>query len=397
MMFSCLLVLPAYAGFGDVAIGDDYNNIAKNSQAENTQDSGIISKILSKYEEKTKAWIPELKSIAFMLFGYFLVIDIILFAVAGGFSIANGGKQMGQVLGEFALLVILPASFMYTVITYYDTWAYDIIKWLQYTVAGAAEPASKIDEGNFFIAGLMLFDKMWDGVSIWTPSSFGLVIAGFIILICYSLMAMQIILIQAEAFIVMSAGIIILGFGGFEKTREYALNFIRYVLAVGIKLFVLQLMIGIAFSFVEDFVKTDNKMEDVSVIIGASIILLALIRCIPDICAGIIHGQHVGSGNALTGVVQNVTGAITAGASAIIAGGMAAGQAKSSVSALSQAANATGLTGGSKAAFMGKKMAGAAINTAFGDKANNSAMGRFNSNMRETAMSATPTAEPKSE
>lgn len=172
----------------------------------------------------------------------------------------------------------------------------------------------------------MLFDGICEAISIKDPTTWILFLAGLVIIVVYALMAMQILLIKCESYIVLNAGIIILGLGAFSQTRHYAINFITYVLSVGIKLYVMQLIIGIAFSFVDDFLQTPVDLSNVVVVLGASIVMLGLIRVIPDMCAGIVQGQHVGSGNTLVGAAAGVAGGVM-GAAAVVGGatGVASG------------------------------------------------------------------------
>ena len=68
-----------------------------------------MSKILIKYHEKTQSWGDGLVSFAQRLFYWFLLADIFLFAFKGGIGIATDGKNLANILGEFVLLVCLPA------------------------------------------------------------------------------------------------------------------------------------------------------------------------------------------------------------------------------------------------------------------------------------------------
>lgn len=352
------------------------------------QDTDILKKIEMKYYERTATWTATLTEFAQRLFRYFLMLDIVMFAVAGGIGIATGGKGLGQVLGEFVLIVILPAAFMFCVIKYYQPWSQDIIKGL-YHVAGTVEPSSILGANKFFSAGIKLFDGICEAVSIKDPVTWILFLAGLVIIVVYALMAMQILLIKCESYIVLNAGIIILGLGAFSQTRHYAINFITYVLSVGIKLYVMQLIIGIAFSFVDDFLQTPVDLSNVVVVLGASIVMLGLIRVIPDMCAGIVQGQHVGSGNTLVGAAAGVAGGVM-GAAAVVGGatGVASGVSSTAkaIKAVSEAADAGGHTGMGKAGFMAGAMGRAAWGAYEGGKnPESSFMGRMNSRMHSMA------------
>lgn len=380
----CISVAPAYA-IGNRPSSEEAVTPAPGQQ----QEVDILGKIANKYKEKADSWGNGLVQFAKRIFAAFLTIDIIVFAISGGFGIANGGKTLASVFGEFVLCVILPAAFMYSVITYYQPWSQEIIEGLKF-IGSKVEPFANIGEGSFFTAGIQLFDGIYASVKLKDPATWALILVGIVILICYALMAMQILMIKCESYIVLNAGIIILGLGAFSQTRSYAINFMRYVLAVAIKLYVLQLIIGIAFSFVDDFLKTPIDMPNLTVVMGASIVMLGLIRSIPDICSGIIHGQHTSSGNALSGAMSAAGGAAMGAVAGTASMAMGAAGISGALKAASGAADAAGKTGLGKAGFMAGMMGKAAGEALLGDKASpeRSMTGRFASKLNTRAMNS---------
>lgn len=346
-------------------------------------DSDILGKIASKYHKQAKSWAVGLQDFAKRLFKYFLMLDIIIFAFAGGLGIAYGGKTLGQVLAELMLNVVVPAAFMFCVITYYQTWSLEIISGLQH-IAGQVQNQTVVSENSFFSSGIALFDGILTAFKVTDPSTWPLILAGLIILVVYALMAMQILLIKCESYIVLNAGIIILGLGAFAQTRSYATNFITYVLAIAVKLYVMQLIIGIAFSFVEDFLNTPPDMNNSIVVLGASIVMLGLIRVIPDMCAGIIQGQHVGSGNALAGAAAAVMGAAAGFAAGAVTGAGTASTSAKALSDISKAADVSGASGAGKAGFMAREIGKAAFGAA-AEGGKGSYVGRLNSQMSARA------------
>jgi type IV secretion system protein TrbL len=152
--------------------------------------------------------------------------------------------------------------------------------------------------------------------------------------------------------IAMMASLILVGFGGSNFMKDYAVNALRYALSVAFKLFVLQLVLGVGISFIESFDTSAAELQDIFVVIGASIVLLALVKSLPDACSGIINGSHISSGSALTAAAAAVGGAALGAA---ISGSNTAQNVK-------DAANVAGLegkTGFGKAAHMAQTLWGA--------------------------------------
>jgi type IV secretion system protein TrbL len=108
--------------------------------------------------------------------------------------------------------------------------------------------------------------------------------------------------------------------------------------------------VGIA--FIEAFDTSTAELQDIFVVIGASIVLLALVKSLPDACSGIINGSHVSSGSALTSAAAVVGGAALG---TVISGSNTARNVR-------DAANVAGLegkTGLGKAAHMAGSLWGA--------------------------------------
>ncbi|WP_407844116.1 P-type conjugative transfer protein TrbL [Desulfovibrio falkowii] len=373
LLFFANIALPTFSTW-DV-------NIAYAASQNGQQDTDILGKIEQKYFDKARSWGTQLEDFAKRLFKWFLLADILMFGIAGGIAMAAGGKNIGQVIGEFTVSVIIPAAFMFCVIEYYQQWSIDTIKGLYY-IAGNVEPHSAVYAGTFFTAGIKLFDGVWEAFKVADPATWPLILAGIVILVIYALMAMKILLIKCESYIVLNAGIIILGLGAFSQTRSYAVNFITYVLSVAVKLYVMQLIIGIAFSFVDEFLATPPDMNNSIVILGASIVMLGLLSTIPDMCAGIIQGQHVGSGNALASAMGAFTGAV---AGTISAAGTA-GATANAVKSVAAAATEQGLSGGAKAGYVARQVANAAWGTnATTGESRGTFTGRMNSRMQKHA------------
>ena len=109
---------------------------------------------------------------------------------------------------------------------------------------------------------------------------------------------------------------------------------------------------GVGIAFIEGFSTSTAELQDIFVVIGACVVLRALVKSLPDVCAGIINGSHVSSGAALTASAAAVGGAAI--------GAMVA--SSNTVQNVKDAAKIAGMEGGSglgKAAGMAKAMWGA--------------------------------------
>jgi type IV secretion system protein TrbL len=70
-------------------------------------------------------------------------------------------------------------------------------------------------------------------------------VSALIVLMCFTFIAALVFVTLVEAYVIINAAVLFMGFGGSQWTREYALAPIRYAVAVGAKLFVLTLIVGL--------------------------------------------------------------------------------------------------------------------------------------------------------
>lgn len=208
-------------------------------------------------------------------------------------------------------------------------WANDIVISLVQAAGQAnnwAGGTPNITPSNVFDTGYNLCSQIFNSLKFWSPGgSLALVIGGIIIMVCFALIAAMMLLMYVQSYIVVYAGVILLGFGGSMFTKDISLMYFRAALAVGVKLFVMILIVGIGQIIITQWTATFTvNFEQIILFTGAAIVLLALVKTIPDMVADLINGFSWGSGQALTHsaarVGKTVAGA-TIGAAAGAAGG----------------------------------------------------------------------------
>lgn len=309
-------------------------------------DEDFVSRLVHEFYSKTSTWEPILKRYALIVFRWLVILEVCFL----GIKAALNRDQLGDILKQFVMLLLMAGFFM-AVINYYQEWAWNLINGLG-AIGRELTPGGYSSESPF-LTGMQLVKLVLDKLSIWSPgNSIALLIAALVIIVCFALISAQVVFIKCEAMIAMAAAIILVGFGGSSFLKDYAVNAIRYVLAVAFKLFVMQLVLGVGIAFIEGFSTSTAELQDIFVVIGASVVLLALVKSLPDVCAGIINGSHVSSGAALTASAAAVGGAAIG---AMVAGSNTIQNVKDA----SKLAGMDGASGLGKAAGMAKAMWGA--------------------------------------
>ena len=156
-------------------------------------------------------------------------------------------------------------------------------------------------------------------------------------------------IVLLENYIVGSLGLILLGFGGSEYTRNYALSYIRTLIHIGFKLFlvsvVLLIGIGIFHGITEDMVSALGSGVDVNNtsllqsctnLITVAFFFIAIIKVVPQIADTLISGVSMGIGQGGAAIRSGVGGA------AALAGGLAMGTGRVAAGTIGTAGSATG-------------------------------------------------------
>ncbi|WP_169738213.1 P-type conjugative transfer protein TrbL [Maridesulfovibrio frigidus] len=340
-----------------------------------TQSLDFPSKLLFEIEAAAKTWGPAIQGYSLSLFKKLLIIEMAWM----GIQAILKGSDLQQLLAEFVLLIIY-ACFMLAILYHYEEWANALIK--SFGSVAIKTGAPKTSPKEIFVYGLIIIGNLLNNLSVLNvPLSIGIVLCCFIIAITFTLITAQVVMVKCEAFIVLNAGAILLGFGGSKFTKDYAINFLRYALSVAVKLFVLQLLLSMSMNFIEKFTTVNSQsFADIFLVICSSILILALVKSIPDIVSGIVNGSHVSTGSALTSAFSAVGIGTMAAMQGIKTAGGGAIDAKRGVDALREAtsmAGSQGSTGFAKGMQTLKNLGGA-----MRDNIGDSSMGNVRSSMK---------------
>ena len=294
-------------------------------------EDNLLDQVVTQYRASAGAWSGTIANAAMWVFWTLVTIEI----VWTGVTLVLRDADLGEVLAEITNRVII-IGFFSMLLMLGPQWAQDIVRSLgqlagQASVAGGG--LGSVTPGAVFDSGLELADRMTSAVSFWDSATdaLGLLIASIIIMIVFAIIAAFLVMTMVEVWVVINAGIILLGFGGSRFTKDFALKYLIYAVSVGMKFFIMLLMIGIGQSFINSWVANwANQDSQVLLAIGASIVLLALVREIPNIMQGLMSGMSFATGDTLVRSGANgmraavAGGAALAGAAAGLAGGAAA-------------------------------------------------------------------------
>lgn len=323
--------------------------------------AAFLDQVVLTFQQHAGGWEATLRQLALSLFGILATIDIAFTAIRLAFRRADFSEWLAELvnqilfIGFFLWLLMNSADFARAIIDSFRL------------AAGQAGGTGGIAPSDVFSVGVNVAQKMLAQMSVVNPgASAGFMVAGIVIMICFGLIAALMVEALVQSYIIISAGVLFMGFGGSRWTKDFAITVVRYALAAGAKLFVLQLIVGLG----QGLMATWSQQFDagvntnVAVMIGAAIVMLAVTWRIPDMVQGLMNGSVSHQGSALTGAAMAVgAGTVAAAAGLAGAGGAAVGAARLASTQL-QAAQAAGSAPASRAGRLAAMTGYAARNIA---------------------------------
>jgi type IV secretion system protein TrbL len=296
--------------------------IAPESQALVT--NNFLDSVVTTYQSKTAAWEGILRNYALSLFWILAGIEFVWNSI----KLAIKGADISEFFAEL-LNRILYIGFFLTLLLNSSAWSTAIVD--SFRQAGSAAVASAGGTGG--IAPSNVMDAGWDilqvvvaSMNLWDPGDTLLIgLAAIIILIAFALTTALLIMALVESYFVISSGVILMGFGGSQWTNQFAVNTIRYAVSVGAKLFMVQLVIGLGQTILQDWATQMQagafSTDDVLMIAAASIVFFAITKTIPDMVQALINGSSLATGRGLSGMVAESIGAMAAATAALASSG----------------------------------------------------------------------------
>ncbi|AWK88609.1 P-type conjugative transfer protein TrbL [Azospirillum thermophilum] len=318
-----------------------------------------LDNIVRLYRDHSTAWQAALRNYAITLFWLLAGIEFTWAAVRLALKGADFGEWVAEVINQ-----VLFIGFFLTLLLHSADYAQAVVDSFreaanQASIAGGG--TGRISPSNIFEVGVNLALRVVGQVSLSKlAESAGFLIAALVVLICFALIAAFLILALVESYIVISAGVLLMGFGGSRWTKDYAVKVMVYAVAVGAKLFVLQLLIGLGQAMILSWeAQIVTNTSDVFVIVGSAVVMLAVTKVVPDMVQSLINGTSPSGGGALVGATAAVGGAAVGALAGAAGAGMAVGGASKLASA--QLAS-SGLSSSPPPAFAARMAARAAGN-----------------------------------
>jgi type IV secretion system protein TrbL len=351
------------------------------------------SDLLDVYKNATTTWVSTAFGYANKLFGLLAFID---FTWAMIVLFLEGQELQGWIAGF--LKKFMTISFFYALLINQSTWFPAIINsfvqigqqaggvsgylnpsdilWTGVQISGAILAACLPNAAAGATAGGILGVIVpGAGAALTAASLIPALVALFcalLIFLAYVVITLTFIMATVESYVVMSAGLIFLGFGASRWTVPYTERYISLVVSTGVRLMVLYMIIGLGQTLSNTWVQEASQiplstagLQSLFGLLASVIVFMALAWQVPKLAGSILQGSlQMGSSDLIAPAMSAAIAAGTIGAVATAGVGAVAG----GVGALAAggAAGAGGIGGsfmpggtGGMVPGMGSTMAGA--------------------------------------
>jgi len=325
------------------------------------------SDLLDVYKNATTTWVSTAFGYANKLFGLLAFID---FTWAMIVLFLEGQEMQGWIAGF--LKKFMTISFFYALLINQSTWFPAIINsfvqigqqaggvsgylnpstilWTGVQISGAILAACLPNAAaGATVGGVLGVIVPGAGAALTAASLIPALVALFcalLIFLAYVVITLTFIMATVESYVVMSAGLIFLGFGASRWTVPYTERYISLVVSTGVRLMVLYMIIGLGQTLSNTWVQEASQMplstaglQSLFGLLASVIVFMALAWQVPKLAGSILQGSlQMGSSDLIApamsaaiaaGTIGAVAtagvGAVAGGVGALAAGGATAG------------------------------------------------------------------------
>jgi type IV secretion system protein TrbL len=254
----------------------------------------ILTDLVNAFQAATGGWFGALFPIARNLFFTLAAIEIVW---AASWWVVERDDPT-QILVQF-LKRIIAIGFFLAVLTFADVWVPAIIDGFA-TAGRTAGGLPELNPSTVIDQGIAVASTLIASISVagWFTSPGGnlvAAIASLLTFLAFVIIAGQLALSLIEMYIVIGGGVLLLGFAGSRWTMPFAERYLSYAVAIGIKLFVLYLIIGVgtalAASWEPMLASAGTSPADLFAILGASLVYMIVAWQIPSFASSLIAGS----------------------------------------------------------------------------------------------------------
>ena len=231
----------------------------------------------------------------------FIGLATLSLAMGLGKMILSGESNIGSVAAHIAKCSIYIGIFSWIMS---DSGAATFLPKLivnSFMEAGRSIAGQDVAPDDLLVAGIRLYGTMVErGWNAGWGDFIGIMLIGIVILVVVAMLAGTMAVALIEMHLVICGGSILLGFGGFEYTRDIALSYLRYSVSVGIKLLMIMIVYALANALLIDWEASFSTATDMATLItaagqilGGTICIFMAARIVPSMAQSVVSGAVI--------------------------------------------------------------------------------------------------------
>jgi type IV secretion system protein TrbL len=259
--------------------------------------TNILTNIGNQYQAASAGWMTTALGFALHLFYLLVTAEIAWSAIYYLFH----KDSLADFLAAL-LLKLLALLFFWVLIQEAPTWIPTIIH--SFTQAGAAIGGTQtLDPSSVFDQGVSVATTMLNSIndaSLFTAFLL-IVVAGLSalgVVLAYAVLAAQLLITLVESYLVIGGGVLMLGFAGSRWTLVFTERYFGYVVSVGIKLFVLYLIIGLGGTLAPQWAAVFTTAQGAAVpqpqayldVVGGALVFMCVGWQVPALASSLLLG-----------------------------------------------------------------------------------------------------------
>lgn len=254
--------------------------------------------LLELVKNTSHQWGPRLHSLALYIFWTLATIQLVW--------------SMGQLLFKSAdisaLLLelirwIMVTGFFFAILENFVPWAQAVVDSFRQAGATAAGTGMALHPGDMFGLAVELAHMVAEAGTMNIADGVLIALSAMIVLVSFIFIAVFMGVTLIESYIAVNAGVLFMGFGGSQWTREFAITLLKYPLSVGAKLFVLHLIVDMVMSSARDWQHAyHHDQASMWTLVGLALVCAYLSKTIPDLIQALINGVSTSGGSSLGGM-----------------------------------------------------------------------------------------------
>ena len=245
------------------------------------------------------------------LLGYarslFVALATLSLALGLGKMILSGESNIGSVAAHVAKWIIYVGVFFWIMSSSGVASFLPKLIVNSFMEAGKSIAGQEVAPDDLLVAGIRLYGTMVErGWNAGWGDFIGIMLIGIVILVVIAMLAGTMAVALIEMHLVICGGAILVGFGGFEYTRDIALSYLRYSVSIGVKLLMIMIVYALANALLIDWEASFGAATDMATLItaagqilGGTICIFMAARIVPSMAQSVVSGAALSFGHEL--------------------------------------------------------------------------------------------------